>query len=340
MKQIFIILTCLFFITQLFCFQNPEEIKKKISLSSQDVKLSLLKELASCYPELSLDECIQYGNEALKMARYENDIQSETEILLILAKLYNQKKNHERSSHFYSKFITLKDSLFYLEFEHEQQQIRKQIFLKNSFMIAFLVILNIAFFIYIRYRSQAKAHGQLENTHEQLIESARTDPLTELSNRRDIIEKIEYEQIRFERSKNSFVIIIGDLDFFKSINDKYGHDCGDYVLKEVAQIMRSTIRKQDIVSRWGGEEFLLLLPETPLEGGKVAAEKIRKKIENSGLKYNNDFLSVTITFGVSVYDNVMEIDDCIKKADQALYRGKHKGRNCVVALKPEDIIIG
>lgn len=340
MKQIFIILIFLFFITQLFCFQNPEEIKKKISLSSQDVKLSLLKELASCYPELSLDECIQYGNEALKMARYENDIQSESEIFLLLAELYNQKKNHERSSYFYSKFITLKDSLFFLEFEHEQQQIRKQIFLRNSFMIAFLVLLNIAFFIYIRYRSQVKAHGQLENKHEQLIEIARTDPLTELSNRRDIIEKIEYEQIRFERSKKPFVIIIGDLDLFKSINDRYGHDCGDYVLKEIAQILRTTIRKQDIVGRWGGEEFLLLLPETPLEGGKVAAEKVRKKIENSDLKYNNVLLSVTITFGVSVYNSVMDIDECIKKADQALYRGKHKGRNCVVTLKPEDIIIG
>ncbi|MBC8415593.1 MAG: GGDEF domain-containing protein [Candidatus Cloacimonetes bacterium] len=207
-------------------------------------------------------------------------------------------------------------------------------------MIAFLVLLNIAFFIYIRYRSQAKVHDKLENTHEQLKEIARTDPLTELSNRRDIIEKIEYEQIRFERNKNPFVIIIGDLDFFKSINDRYGHDCGDYVLKKVAQILRTTIRKQDIVSRWGGEEFLLLLPETPLEGGKVAAEKVRKKIENSNLKYNNDPLSITITLGVSVYDNVMEIDDCIKKADQALYRGKHKGRNCVVAVRPEDIIIG
>ncbi len=296
--------------------------------------------MASCYPELSVDECIQYGNEALELSIQVNDIQSESEIFLLLAKLYNQNKNHERSSYFYSKFITLKDSLFYLEFEHEQQQIRKQIFLRNSFMIAFLVLLNIAFFIYIRYRSQAKVHDKLENTHEQLKEIARTDPLTELSNRRDIIEKIEYEQIRFERNKNPFVIIIGDLDFFKSINDRYGHDCGDYVLKKVAQILRTTIRKQDIVSRWGGEEFLLLLPETPLEGGKVAAEKVRKKIENSNLKYNNDPLSITITLGVSVYDNVMEIDDCIKKADQALYRGKHKGRNCVVAVRPEDIIIG
>ena len=340
MKQILIILICLLFITQLFCVQNSQEIKKKIPLSSQEVKLSLLIELASCYPELSFDECIQYGNEALELARQKNDERAVAEIFLILAGLYDQAENYKRSAYFYSKSITLKDSLLYLEFESEQQQIRKQIFIRNSFMIAFLVLLNIAFFIYIRYRSQIKAHDKLENTHEQLKEIARTDPLTGLSNRRDIIEKIEYEQIRFERSKNSFVIIIGDLDFFKSINDKYGHDCGDYVLKEVAQTMRSTIRKQDIVARWGGEEFLLLLPETPLEGGKVAAEKVREKIENSNFKYNNDLLSVTITFGVSVYNNIMEIDDCIKKADQALYRGKHKGRNCVVALKPEDIIIG
>ena len=340
MKQVFVILICLFFINQLFCVQNSQEILKKISQSSQDVKLSLLKELSSCYPELSLDECIQYGNEALELSIQVNDVKSKAEIFLILANLYDQKKNHERSAYFYSKYITLKDSLFYLEFEHEQQQIRRQIFLRNSFMIAFLVLFNIAFIIYIRYRSQAKARDKIEYTHEQLKEIARTDPLTELSNRRDIIEKIQYEQFRFERSKNPFVIIIGDLDFFKSINDIYGHDCGDYVLKEIAQIMRSTVRKQDIVGRWGGEEFIFLLPETPLEGGKIAAEKVRNKIEKSNLKYNNDLLSVTITFGVSVYNSIMDIDDCIKKADQALYSGKHKGRNCVVALKPEDIIIG
>ncbi len=340
MKQISFILICFLFIVPLFCNHNSQEILKKISLSSQDVKLSLLKELASCYPELSLDECIQYGNEALELSKKVNNKQSETEIFLILAKLYNQKDNHERSTYFYSKFITLQDSLFHLEFENEQQRIRKQIFLRNSFMVAFFILLNIAFFMYIHYRSKAKVQDKLKYAHEQLKEIARTDPLTNLSNRRDIIEKIEYEQIRFERSKKSFVIIIGDLDFFKLINDRYGHDCGDYVLKEVAQIMRSTIRKQDIVSRWGGEEFLFLLPETPLEGGKIAAEKIRKKIENSDLKYNNDIISITITFGVSIYNKVMDIDECIKKADQALYRGKNKGRNCVVALKPEDIIIG
>jgi diguanylate cyclase (GGDEF)-like protein len=102
---------------------------------------------------------------------------------------------------------------------------------------------------------------------------SRTDPLTKLSNRRDMLEKIEFERIRFERSKRPFVFILCDIDKFKNFNDEYGHKTGDFVLVSIAKLMLETMRKQDQVCRWGGEEFLLLLPETEFEGGGILAEK-------------------------------------------------------------------
>lgn len=197
-----------------------------------------------------------------------------------------------------------------------------------------------------RYREELKHYIQelertnaaLEHTNQALRESqeqlqiaARTDPLTQLPNRRDIIEKIGYERIRFERSKKSFALIVGDIDDFKQFNDTYGHDCGDFILVTVANLMRSSIRKQDQLARWGGEEFLFLLPETNLEGGRVVAEKIREKIASHVYMFQGQDLSVTMTFGVSVFDkNALSIDGCIKSADQALYRGKEEGKNRVI----------
>jgi diguanylate cyclase (GGDEF)-like protein len=195
-----------------------------------------------------------------------------------------------------------------------------------------------------RYREELKRYiQQLENANEALRESqkeleiaARTDPLTHLSNRRDIIEKIEYEQIRFERSQRPFTLIIGDIDNFKRFNDTYGHDCGDFILVSVAKIMQAMIRKQDRLARWGGEEFLFFLPETELEGGRIVAEKIRAEIASQVYPFKAHTLSVTMTYGVSVFNkDSMSIDDCIKKADQALYQGKAQGKNCVVLSEPE-----
>ncbi|MFA6653350.1 MAG: GGDEF domain-containing protein, partial [Candidatus Delongbacteria bacterium] len=124
--------------------------------------------------------------------------------------------------------------------------------------------------------------------------------------------------------------VISDIDNFKTFNDSYGHDCGDFVLVNLANLMRSVLRKQDCIGRWGGEEFIFLMPKTELEGGSLVAEKIRKKIENETFYYRDIKLNITMTFGVNVFDAIMDIDYCINKADEALYQGKSKGKNCVV----------
>jgi two-component system, cell cycle response regulator len=171
---------------------------------------------------------------------------------------------------------------------------------------------------------------QLSETMKQLEIAARTDPLTGLLNRRRIIELIEIEAIRYARNKKLFSIVIGDIDFFKSINDSYGHDGGDFVLKTIAETISSNIRKQDSASRWGGEEFLILLPETNISGARNLTEKLREKLLDCGFTSINSDLKVPMTFGLAEFDSGQSIDSTIKKADIALYEGKSKGRNCVV----------
>jgi diguanylate cyclase (GGDEF)-like protein len=175
---------------------------------------------------------------------------------------------------------------------------------------------------------------KLSIAYQKMELLARTDPLTQLSNRRDFLEKFHQEVIRFERSGKPISVVLSDIDDFKTVNDRYGHDCGDFVLVNTAKILRSMIRKQDSVGRWGGEEFILLLPETPLSGGEIVAEGIRKRIVGETFSFEEHQLSITITFGVCVYNGVMDVDTCIKRADEALYSGKHQGKNCVVLANP------
>lgn len=159
---------------------------------------------------------------------------------------------------------------------------------------------------------------------------AMTDPLTKLSNRRHIISCIEYEIVKRKRNAKPFCIVISDIDHFKHFNDTYGHDCGDFVLVSIASLLKNTLRYQDIVSRWGGEEFLIFLPETSIEGGKIVAEKLRSKIESTCLRLKDAEFSITMTFGVTQFSEEIGVDGCVKQADQALYLGKESGRNKVV----------
>lgn len=121
-----------------------------------------------------------------------------------------------------------------------------------------------------------------------------------------------------------------DIDKFKSVNDTYGHECGDLVLVSIARQLEVTLRQQDIVTRWGGEEFIILLPESDQAGALSVAEKIRSAINQTQHIYGDTSLSVTATLGVCVHNKNHPIDDTIHRADKALYRGKKSGRNCVV----------
>ncbi len=184
-----------------------------------------------------------------------------------------------------------------------------------------------------------EANKQLEDRNERLNEAieqlhraAMTDPLTGLSNRRHMTMKIQDEMGRFKRSRRVFSLILGDIDHFKLVNDEYGHECGDEVLQSVSGILRAGIREQDQVARWGGEEFLLLLPETEAQGARLVAEKLREEIAESQMGCLGRDIRVTMTFGVTAYDKSGSMDATIREADHALYLGKQQGRNRTVVF--------
>jgi|GEM_PF-850429 len=173
----------------------------------------------------------------------------------------------------------------------------------------------------------------LENQKKQLELLASTDSLTGLLNRRFFLEQIKSEVGRQRRSGKSFSIIICDIDKFKNINDTYGHPFGDSVLVKVTDILKKNIREQDSIGRWGGEEFIFLLPETDIEGAFFLAEMLRKKLETSKHYFEDELVTVTSTFGISQCKSDHDYLESIKKADLALYEGKSAGRNCVIKEK-------
>ncbi len=166
----------------------------------------------------------------------------------------------------------------------------------------------------------------------KLEEASRTDPLTCLLNRRGMIEKLQQEIDRYHRYKNPFAIAIGDLDDFKKINDTYGHECGDYALLEVAEIFRDKLRKVDQVGRWGGEEFLVLLPQTHESSALIAINKIREEIRKNPLSYKENTIKLSMTFGLAEFKDQKSLDECLSQADNALYYGKTLGKNRVITF--------
>jgi len=166
---------------------------------------------------------------------------------------------------------------------------------------------------------------------ELLAQAARSDPLTGLMNRRAMLEHLEYEAARFQRSRTPFTLLLADLDRFKSINDTYGHDAGDQALIQTSEQLVHDIRAQDLVARWGGEEFLILLPDTDLRGGLIVAEALREGVATQKVAIGEQDLRLTLSIGVAAYGWGQTIHQCIKAADTALYQAKLEGRNRVVA---------
>jgi diguanylate cyclase (GGDEF)-like protein len=171
---------------------------------------------------------------------------------------------------------------------------------------------------------------EIENLHEVLREQSLRDPLTGLYNRRYLSETLEREIARAERENLPLSVIISDIDNFKRINDTYGHQTGDLFLVEIARLMNKNARRSDIVCRYGGEEFLLVLPGTNVESAAKRADEIRRKCMQLHLRQDEHDMQVSMSFGVATYPtHGSEADEIIIKADQALYLSKAAGRNRV-----------
>ena len=212
------------------------------------------------------------------------------------------------------------------EFEYETK-------FKMRFLIALTAESLISFFAEFSRNTLMKKMIELS---ERLKFLSRTDELTKILNRRGGLESLQYIKTMAARNKTPFSVIIFDIDHFKAINDNYGHDIGDKMLCEIVARVKDGIRAQDILCRWGGEEFFLVLPQTTRKGLKIIGERLRTLVcEKPYIIHEND-IKGSCSFGCAEYKGAEDIDQLLKRADQSLYKAKAMGRNRVIISDLEE----
>ena len=165
--------------------------------------------------------------------------------------------------------------------------------------------------------------------YHKAITQAHKDPLTKISNRAAFDDAMNKELCSYERHQADFSLMVIDIDYFKKVNDTYGHIAGDKVLAAVANTIRETIRRSDEVYRYGGEEFVVILSNTKKGGASFIAERVRKEIEKLKVNFNEE-IDVTASIGISSSEIMEDVSQTLAHADKALYQAKEQGRNQVV----------
>lgn len=273
---------------------------------------TILDNLGTALLIISIDRKIIYVNqEALKLTGYEKNELVGEKVPEVIFALFDEKQCSPELLFFkrrceYDVLLKRKDG--------------KTIF---AHMIASLVEIDGISYIILNFIDLTEK----KELEKKLYEASITDYLTGLYNRRFMIETLHKEKEFADRYKIPFTILILDIDFFKLINDLYGHDTGDRVLVEVARVLKTRLRASDLSCRWGGEEFLVLLRNTVLDQAKFVGEKLRTEIEKLTVP---PVESVTVSIGGSQYYPVESLEETIKRADLALLKAKAKGKNCVI----------
>ncbi|MBA3007656.1 MAG: GGDEF domain-containing protein [Proteobacteria bacterium] len=211
------------------------------------------------------------------------------------------------------------DSTFGSEFNHMQQSCTMGPLRDES---------NVVSHIYLSVQDVT----EIAAYERKLVEKNMQDGLTGIYNRRFLDAKLQEEFSRHKRYNRPFSLIMCDIDLFKNVNDTYGHQCGDVVIKHIASLMGSMMRDTDFLARYGGEEFCCLLPEADFEVACSLAERLRQAIEQKEVTFDGQTLNITVSFGVAyMYDEVEHAEALLQMADDALYAAKKSGRNRVVA---------
>jgi len=303
----------------------------------------------------------------LKYAVVANDPNIQKNCHNLLAMIYAHNLDYKNAYQSFREYVEIKDALFteinnrnitemQIRYETEKKEQEIELLQRNSslqnlivkrqqsylliFVIGFIVMALLAFYGYSQFRLKAHSYVIIEDQNKQLKEAydqvkklSKTDALTKLLTKQDILEKINYEIIRYRRSKHTFVLGFCDIDNLQSINDRFTTDCGDLILRSIAELIRSKIRSQDQIARWNGDNFLIMLPETSLEDSKTVAEKLRREIKNFELIYGPYTVKATATFGLSSFATNEDMQECLKQADKALQYGKIHHKNCVVLFE-------
>lgn len=179
----------------------------------------------------------------------------------------------------------------------------------------------------LKFLSGADAEAKY---HEEIYRMTIVDGLTQIHNKRALFEALEKELMRARRYERDLALLMFDIDFFKRINDQYGHLAGDHVLRELARIVQERIRREEVFARYGGEEFVILLPETPLPGAAALAESLRARVANHAFVFQGERIPVTVSIGTALLgENDKVASDLIQRADEKLYEAKRGGRNRV-----------
>lgn len=198
----------------------------------------------------------------------------------------------------------------------------------NGMVHVVFSLLSLLFIMHVKERTEGleALNCKLVEEKESFRQISQTDKLTGLCNRHKLEEVFEYERRQSNRYKSELSLVMMDIDFFKEINDTHGHNKGDVFLKDVSRELKEMFRETDVVGRWGGEEFLILLPKTSIEDAYAIVERVRKHIEKKMFKHIGH---KTASFGVTKTNEGDTLDTAIARADRALYDVKHSGRNKV-----------
>jgi diguanylate cyclase (GGDEF)-like protein len=287
--------------------------------------------------------------EALSFAERLGEREQQCELHQLLATALEQVGEPATALVHFRRYATLNDELFNesrsrrireleiayeterkdREIERLEQERQLQRRTRDALAIAVLLSLALVLVLVSRYRLKERAAREMRRL-------SRTDPLTGLPNRRAAGERLADEGARLRRGGRPCAVAMADIDDFKRVNDRHGHDRGDAVLVRVAQILRGGLREQDLVGRWGGEEFLLVLPDTTLDGGRALAEKLRELVARSPLLEERPEHFITLTVGVAEMTAEVSVEESVRRADHALLSGKSAGKDRVVVWSGAD----
>lgn len=275
-----------------------EELGDKTGIASCNINMGRLKQHTGQW-----DEALEYLTKGLNKAIEIGSLDLKKEAYFELSRTYEELGDATKALKYFKFYKKTDDTLF------GQEQTLKIAELENRFEFE-------------------KKEQEIEIWKKASV----TDTLTNIANRQGIWRKIKGEMERAAQTELPITISLVDIDGFKKFNDVHGHDCGDSVLIKVANILVESVGDSGHVGRWGGEEFLIVLPETTIVRGAEIVEKARKNIANHVHSYDDKELSITASFGISEYREGDDMDAAIKLADEALYRAKKNGKNrCVLA---------
>jgi len=290
------------------------------------IKISLTKNLGLiCLAQNDYSKARDEINQALMYASENNIHREVANCYLLLSEIDEKTGNIEDALKHYKKFYEIDKSILHEDSTRQIAALNAYQNFENARRDAEIYRLR-----NIDLQHEIEERKRLES---KLLELATTDDLTGIHNRRLFLEKAQIELNRATRYHRAMTLLMVDVDNFKKVNDSYGHNIGDQVLSGLCSILGTTIRDSDILGRYGGEEFCVLLPDTNAKHGYLAAERLRTRVELNQFETTAGSLSITVSIGIAYFDfkeaKIFSLEDLLNQADQALYKAKQAGRNRV-----------